>query len=642
MGASSRQLSSRLMGCVISAAARASRCGLRACWAPLSVWQIGPGARGAGRRTRGAGARSPWPAPDPDPGSSASSATQAVGAVQALAHRPGLRSCGCGDRGSPRGGASPRPCARRARPREGRGRIARPDPGSGPDQARGRLWSGAADAKVRPIRSGAIGCPCRPWVARARSSHPQQPPAAGRAAPAGPRAAAARDAQRRMSPQRPVRAPALGVGPGRMAPSRARSALALVPWPLCPGPCALALVLPGRDRRARGPADRHAEHAAHDKDRPGAAMLTLEPEPRRVAASPGRARPCARCRAPSRAARPRAAAARPRPRDRQARGPPSLAPPRVAAASSCQARPASGSSASAPSRAAPTRSPPRRASSRTSRTRSTASHRARLGELPPPSLTRHPGLLPGPHTHLESVHPSGGGSAPSQRRSSASSRPRSSAAEGPGATLRPSSPPPSNGSTGSTIAGSSARSATSHPPKPRCATASWRTPPWPRRTPNEIASGKDAAVHEPPHRAPWGAGTRHGRRDRRSPRRSDADPERRSRQPPSRRRRAAPRAARRRRSRRPVPARRSASPASRRRRTPLRPHGSGQGRPRTPAGARDGTGPSPIRLQIGRPARKVRLLSSRPPPTRPVTDVRVEVGGRMSHRQSPVGRAGRP
>ena len=53
-----------------------------------------------------------------------------------------------------------------------------------------------------------------------------------------------------------------------------------------------------------------------------------------------------------------------------------------------------------------------------------------------------------------------------------------------------------NGCTGSTIAGSSARSGTSRPPRPRRAsTASWRTPPWRRRTPNEIASGKAGAVH---------------------------------------------------------------------------------------------------------------------------------------------------
>ena len=78
------------------------------------------------------------------------------------------------------------------------------------------------------------------------------------------------------------------------------------------------------------------------------------------------------------------------------------------------------------------------------------------------------------------------------------SRPRSSAAEGPGATSRPSRSPPSNGCMDSTTDGCSSRSETSRPPRSRRATTSRRTPPSRRSTPNEIASGKDGACVDAP------------------------------------------------------------------------------------------------------------------------------------------------
>ncbi len=83
------------------------------------------------------------------------------------------------------------------------------------------------------------------------------------------------------------------------------------------------------------------------------------------------------------------------------------------------------------------------------------------------------------------------------RPSTASTRPRSSIGVGRGGPSRPSSSPPWNGSTGSTIAGCSSPSATSRRPKPKSATTPcWKNQPW-QRDSNQTASGKPGAVQEP-------------------------------------------------------------------------------------------------------------------------------------------------
>ena len=83
----------------------------------------------------------------------------------------------------------------------------------------------------------------------------------------------------------------------------------------------------------------------------------------------------------------------------------------------------------------------------------------------------------------------------SPRRSTASTRPRSFVDSGYGGPSRRSSSPPSNGPTGSTIAGCWSPSATFRRPKPRHASAPrWKPSPWPRDS-SKTASDKPGAVH---------------------------------------------------------------------------------------------------------------------------------------------------
>ena len=271
MGASSRQVPLRLMGCVISAAAGASRQGSQACWMPLSVWQISPGTRdagrgtrGAGRGTRGAGRGRPIAMACPGPRSG----------VERLERDPGRRGR-AGSRASPGRAilrvwgsriaarwSEPSPVRTQSPPprRPGSDRPAGPRirPGSGPGQALvgRRRREGAPD----PVGRDRVPVPA---VGGAR---PQQPPAAAtRSRPGRPRRPARRGGQGRAAPHEPA-APrtcprsrrgtrADGAEQGSIGPGPC--ALALVPWPLCPGPCAPGARSPGararrQTRRARG------------------------------------------------------------------------------------------------------------------------------------------------------------------------------------------------------------------------------------------------------------------------------------------------------------------------------------------------------------------------------------------------------
>src|SRR6267142_545113 len=84
---------------------------------------------------------------------------------------------------------------------------------------------------------------------------------------------------------------------------------------------------------------------------------------------------------------------------------------------------------------------------------------------------------------------------PSPKPSTVFTRPSWSTGADHGGTSRPSSSPPSNGSTGSTTEGSWSPSATYRQPKPSNATTPcWNNRPW-RHNLNQTASGNPGAVH---------------------------------------------------------------------------------------------------------------------------------------------------
>src|SRR5258705_5149646 len=84
---------------------------------------------------------------------------------------------------------------------------------------------------------------------------------------------------------------------------------------------------------------------------------------------------------------------------------------------------------------------------------------------------------------------------PSPKPSTVFTRPSLSTGADHGGTSRPSSSPPSNGSTGSTTEGSWSPSATYRQPKPSNATTPcWNNRPW-RHNLNQTASGNPGAVH---------------------------------------------------------------------------------------------------------------------------------------------------
>jgi hypothetical protein len=106
---------------------------------------------------------------------------------------PSRRSCGCArleDRGQVRHGAaigprpmadaSPRPCARRACPREGGGQVAEPDPGSGPGQA----LVGPRRLEAAPDPVGSDGVPM-PAVGGAHAARQGRQAPQARPAPSG-------------------------------------------------------------------------------------------------------------------------------------------------------------------------------------------------------------------------------------------------------------------------------------------------------------------------------------------------------------------------------------------------------------------------------------------------------------------------
>src|SRR5258705_7997506 len=84
---------------------------------------------------------------------------------------------------------------------------------------------------------------------------------------------------------------------------------------------------------------------------------------------------------------------------------------------------------------------------------------------------------------------------PSPKPSTVFTRPSLSTGADHGGTSRPSSSPPSNGSTGSTTEGSWSPSATYRQPKPSNATTPcWNNRPW-RHNLNQTASGNPGSVH---------------------------------------------------------------------------------------------------------------------------------------------------